>query len=110
MKIHLSCSGFELDSELEKYAAGKAAQMAKGLPRKLRPHASCTIHFAQGRAGGAKISTCSVRLTAGQASFTAEESTQHMYAALDIATVNIAQQVLDHVTRTKPPSRGWLLP
>lgn len=113
MKLHLTASGFELGNELEKYASGKAAQLSKEIPRKLREQAVCQMHFTQTDRRKAKISTCTVLVKLKDEAFHAEESTQHMYAALDIAVVHMEHQLSDYLLQhglKKPPEQGWQLP
>jgi len=112
MKLHLHATGFELDVELEKYVDGKVGQLYKELPRKLRADASCDILFRLSEKAKTKLSTCKLVVQFDGAMFQAEESTQHMYAALDIAVVNVQHQLeaylTDHGYKQK---RGeWRLP
>lgn len=102
MKIHLSASGFELTSELEKYANTKVAQLVRQVPRKLRPTAVCKIHFTQKLPPKAvAMNTCSITFSLDAAELKAEETTQHMYVALDIAAVHIAHQLADYATKQR---------
>ena len=113
MKVHLSANGFELGSELEKYADGKAADLYKEIPRPLRADAVCDIQFTQRTVKRTKISTCTLKLKIGGDEFRAEESTQHMYAALDIAVVHVERQLSDHLARKQSGGRGkggWQVP
>ena len=113
MKLHITASGFDLGSELEKYASGKAAQLNKEIPRKLRAQSVCDMHFAQTKGDELKVSTCTILVKLGEEEFHAEESTQHMYAALDIATVHMEHQLDDYLLRhglKKPAKRDWQVP
>jgi ribosomal subunit interface protein len=96
MKILYSVLGLELTGELNKYANGKVKRLTRRIPRKLRAQAECQVEFAQAVRKGVKYSTCSVTLMFDDTVFRAKETTQHMYAALDIAAVQIEQQVKDH--------------
>ncbi len=115
MKIQLSVSGLELSGELEKYANGKITQLARRVPRKLREAAACEVQFTQKHKKGVKFSTCSISFTVGETVLRAEETTLHMYAALDIAAVQVERQLADYVatqyrrrlrTRVKHHFRG----
>lgn len=93
MKVRFSAEGFELTTELDKYAARKVIQMSRHVPRKDKAEATCEVHFAQVEKAGVKHSTCTVTFVLGSQELKAEETTQHMYAALDIAAVRIEQQL-----------------
>lgn len=99
MKIHFSSKGLELTVELEKYAARKVTHLSRRIPRKLRPAAGCNVSFARATQKGAKLNTCTISLTIDDVELKASETTQHMYAALDIASVQIEQQLKDHVRK-----------
>ncbi len=101
MKVRLSASGFELTSELEKYANTKVAQLNKKVPRKLRAEAACEVHFNQVQRGGAKFNTCSIGVAVDDTELKAEETTLHMYAALDIAAVHIGHQLDDYAVKLR---------
>ncbi|HSX30773.1 MAG TPA: HPF/RaiA family ribosome-associated protein [Candidatus Saccharimonadales bacterium] len=101
MKIHLNATGLELTGDLEKYAGGKLAKLAKRVPRKLRVHADCTVTFTLKRKKGAKFNTCTIVLKLDGTELKAEETTLHMYAALDIALVHVRQQLKDYVAKQR---------
>jgi len=97
MKIRISVSGFELSAELEKYANLKIAHLIRRVPRKLRSAAVCEVLFTQTHRKDTKFSTCSISFAVGNAELRAEETTLHMYAALDIAAVQVERQMADYV-------------
>lgn len=101
MKIYFSAESFSLTPELEKYASGKAMNLARRLPRKIRAGADCRVQFTQRRHKGVKFNTCSVSLQLPGDELRAAETTQHMYAALDIAVVHIEQQIREYEARHK---------
>jgi ribosomal subunit interface protein len=106
MKIHFSAEGLELSSELEKYVDGKVARLNRRTPRALRAAASCHVLCKQVAKKDVKYNTCTMTLHIDDTEFKAEETTIHMYAALDIAAVHIEQQLADHVRRSS--GRGIL--
>jgi len=109
MKIHLRAEGFELTSELEKYAGSKIAQLTKRLPRSLRQLADCEAVFLRGQAKGVRSNTCSLTLRVEGTELHARETTQHMYAALDIAAVYVEQELKEYLAkRRKQPVRSHL--
>jgi len=101
MKVRLSAEGFELSAELDKYVAKKVAQIARHIPRKNKAEAACELKFSQGIHKDVKHSTCAITVAFKESELKAEETTQHMYAALDIATVRIEQQLDDFALKAK---------
>lgn len=99
MKVHIKAEGFELTAELEKYASSKIAQLARRVPRNLRPLASCEAVFVRGRAQ--KSNTCSLTLALAGSELHARETTQHMYAALDIAAVHVEQELKEYLSKQR---------
>jgi ribosomal subunit interface protein len=105
MKVRLSASGFELTSELEKYASAKIAHLSRQVPRKLRTEAACEVLFAQTHKKDVRFNSCSISFTVGEAELKAEETTLHMYSSLDIASVHIEHQLKDYVAKQR---KHWL--
>jgi len=102
MKVHLSASGFELTTELEKYANAKIAHLTRQVPRKQRGAAACQIHFAQVRKKKETVfSTCGITFSLGDTELKAEETTLHMYSALDIAAVHVEHQLKDYAAKQR---------
>ena len=96
MKAHFIASDFDLTPELEKYARHKMAEITRRVPRALRAQASCTIQFDQKLTGETKFNTCTIVMVLPDTELHSRETTSHMYAALDIASVNINQQLRDY--------------
>jgi ribosome-associated translation inhibitor RaiA len=105
MTIDCSAKGFTLTTDLEKYAHNKAARLKRRLPRKFREGACCRIRFTQVVRKGTKHNTCNITFTFDDSEFKVAETTLHMYAALDVAAVNVEQQLRDYV---KMHRRGLL--
>jgi ribosomal subunit interface protein len=102
MTVRFTAVGFDLDAELDKYAARKVAHMSRHVPRKEKADAVCEVQFTHGKRKGIKYSTCAITFKLHEANeLKAEETTQHMYAALDIAAVRIEQQLEDFAKRQK---------
>jgi ribosomal subunit interface protein len=93
MKVRYLTRGLELTAELEKYANGKTARLARKVPRRLKAGTTCEVVFSQIIHKDDKVSTCSITLSLGEKEIKAKETTQHIYAALDIAVVDIEQQL-----------------
>ena len=96
MKVSYSTQDFKLTDDLEKYANNKIARLVKKVPRRLRPNATFEITFGQVVRKADKLNTCSVGLAFGDVELLAKETTQHMYAALDIAAAHIEQQLKNY--------------
>ncbi len=93
--IHtLSAEGFDLTPKLQKYLTGKVKDIEKYIPRKARESAVLAVHFKVSKKGQEK--TCTLALQLPQKTLSAHETTGHMYAALDIATVEIRRQLADY--------------
>lgn len=93
MEIRLTTHGFEITAELEKYLVAKQAIIRRNVPRAQRSHASCQFHFTQTLLAGVKSNTCSITIRLSDVELKAKETTRHMYAAVDIATVHMEQQL-----------------
>jgi ribosomal subunit interface protein len=101
MKVHYSTRGFELTAELEKYANGKMARLTRKVPRRFKADSMCEVAFSQAMRKDNKLSTCSITLSLNGTDIKAKETTQHMYAALDIAVVDIEQQLKDYIRKRR---------
>ena len=106
MKVRYSASGYELTRELEKYAAVKVARLNRKVPRRYRAGADCEVTFTQRRKQKAKFNTSTVTLRFNDTQLKASETTLHMYAALDIASVHIEQQLKDYA-RSHKNNGAW---
>ncbi len=101
MKLSVTAVTYQVSPELEKYARAKVKRLGKVIPRRLRAAASCHIAFTEKPGRGHKMYTCMIELQVETSSLQARESTQHMYAALDIACVHIEHQLADYAARAK---------
>lgn len=93
MEKRISAEGFDIKNELKKYTNKKLSRIKRRVPRKSRATAKCDISFSQVRRRDIKHCTCTIVLTIDDMRYTAKETTTHMYAALDIASVHIEQQL-----------------
>jgi ribosomal subunit interface protein len=93
--IHtVSAEGFDLAQKLQKYTSGKVKDIEKYIPRKARESAVLAVHFKESKKGQNK--TCTLVLQLPKETMTVRETTSHMYAALDIATVEMRRQVAEY--------------
>ena len=95
MQIELMAHGFDMGGELEKYTKKKLASLQRHVPRKVRDEATCKVAFSVVEFEGGKASTCNIVLRTGDATYNASESTEHMYAAFDIATARVRLRLLE---------------
>jgi ribosomal subunit interface protein len=93
MNTQLSARGFELNAELEKYARHKLAALRRRLPRMVRTDVVCTVKFIQKRKREGGLRVCKLTLELPHGTLQAQESTQHMYAALDIVIADVLTQL-----------------
>jgi ribosomal subunit interface protein len=101
MKTHFVANGFDLTIDLEKYARHKLVEIGRWVPRSLRAQASCTINFDQKVRKNVKLNTCTIVVVLPEVELHSSETTSHMYAALDIAAVNIHQQLREYARRNQ---------
>jgi len=96
----MSVDGLELTSELEKYASLKLRRLGKFVPRRYRAESAAEVQFALVKRKGAKYNTCGISFTLDGTTLKAEETTLHMYTALDVAAVHIEHQLKDFARNT----------
>jgi len=65
----------------------------------LRIYALCDVHFMQVSRRGKKFNTCVVGLSMDGTKLRSEETTLHMYTALDIAAVHVERQLVDYIAK-----------
>lgn len=93
--IHtVSAEGFDLTPKLQKYTNGKVRDIEKYIPRHDRQAAALAVHFKLTKKGQEK--TCTLALELPHETLAVRETTGHMYAALDIATVEIRRKLADY--------------
>lgn len=93
--IHtVSAEGFDLTPKLQKYLTSKVKDIQKYVPRNARESAVLAVHFKLAKKGQEK--TCTLALQLPKKTLAARETTGHMYAALDIASVEIRRQLADY--------------
>jgi ribosomal subunit interface protein len=108
LRIVLSAEKFELTPELEKYAQSKLDELEKAIPRGSRRFSHAEVTFRQTGPKTSRQNTVQLTLYLPRERFEATETTQHMYSALDIATMQIREQLKAHRTgRSGPLRRGW---
>lgn len=94
LKSVVQAEKFELNPELQKYTRKKLNGLEKYIPKKAREAAHMDVRFKQLQKKDKKQSTCELTLHLPHANLFAKETTQHIYAALDIATAHIHEQLV----------------
>lgn len=93
--IHtVSAEGFDLTPKLQKYTNGKVRDIEKYIPRSARQAAVLAVHFKITKRG--KEKTCTLALELPHETLAVREATGHMYASLDVATVEMRRQIADY--------------
>ncbi len=92
-KFEISATRLELDDRLKKYVTKKLATLDKYLPRQARPSAHMEVRFKEHKSGGQKQSVCDVTLHLPNETIKICESTQNVYAAVDIVEAKLKQQI-----------------
>lgn len=101
MIIRQTATGLDLTPELERYATKKIKQLGRIVPRPVRKHTICHVDFSRKVRGAYKYNTCTLTLEITDAQLRAVETTQHMYASLDVAAVHMQHQLGDYAARIR---------
>jgi len=88
----MTAEDFELGEELAKYARGKLENLDKYLPHKDRATTLLEVTFSEQGA----LKTCQLTVKLRREEIIARETTQHMYASLDVAVVAVEQRLRDY--------------
>lgn len=102
MYIKFQAAGDELTPELQKYTYHKLAPLVRRMPRAIRSTARFVVSFERRTAKKQTVGSCKIICAAAGQVWTAQETTQHIYAALDIAVVQIEQQCKKYIKIHRP--------
>ena len=93
--IHtVSAEGFDLTPKLQKYTTEKVRTVEKYLPRHARQVAVLAVHFKLANRGKEKI--CTLALELPLETLAVRETNEHMYAALDMTTLEMKRKLADY--------------
>lgn len=92
-KFELSATHLELDERLKKYVTRKLANIDKYLSKHIRPSAHLEVRLKEHKSSGQKQSVCDVTLHLPHGTIKIRESTQNIFASVDIAEAKLKQQV-----------------
>jgi len=105
MQVTITAEGFEPSAELQKYSKHKITEVTRRVPLSLRADATYVVHFLHNHKKSGDIKTCTLVLTLSDVEFHSQETTQHMYAALDIATADIRDQLRAYAAERRRANR-----
>ena len=82
-----------IDESLRKYVEKKIGRLDKYLPRAHRDSVHAVVELKEAKAKDKKQYTCAVTMHLPHGDLNATESTQNMYAAIDIVEAKLKQQI-----------------
>lgn len=96
--IHtVNAEGFNLTPKLQKYTTNKVHTIEKYVPRHARQVAVLAVHFKMTKRG--KEKTCTLALELPHETLAVRETTDHMYAALDMTMVEMRRKLADYKSK-----------
>jgi len=101
MKTQITARGFELNAEFNRYIRHKLAELNRRLPRGVRAEIPCALTLTQKHRKDGEAKTCAIVLRLPNETLKAQETTQHMYAALDIVVESMGAQVREYKVRNR---------
>lgn len=102
LSYDVTAKNFSPTPALEKYIQQKVTATEKYVPRILRESAHLQINMHQAGPEGNRRCTCEIGLKIPSFSVHAKETTQHMYAAVDVAIAHIRQQLAEYKAQQQP--------
>ncbi len=102
LKVIITGEKFELTPKLERYIHKKMLTLQKYIPRTARESAQIEVRLKQITSKTKETNTCDLTLYLPKASLHAKETTEHMYAAFDVAVASIQHQVTAYKTKHEP--------
>lgn len=92
-KFELSATHMELDERLKKYVTKKLANIDKYLNKRVRPSIHLEVRLKEHKSNGQKQSICDVLLHLPHDTIKISESTQNIFASVDIVEVKLKQRI-----------------
>ncbi len=92
-KFELSATHLELDDKLKKYITKKLGSVDKYMSRHIRPSAHLEVRLKEHKESGQKQSVCDVTLHLPHDTIKIRESTQNIFASVDIVEAKLKQQI-----------------
>lgn len=95
MILRTNIEGFVTTEDLDKYLRAKLARLDRYIPRRERPTTLIEVILTE-QGSSTPLRTCQLTLKLRRDELRAKETTQHMYASIDIATADMEQQLRLH--------------
>jgi putative sigma-54 modulation protein len=92
-KFELTATHMELDDRLKKYVTKKLAGMDKYLSKQVRPSAHLEVRLKEHSSKGQKQAICDVTLHLPHGTIKIRETTQNIFASIDIVEAKLKQQI-----------------
>ncbi|MEO6761860.1 MAG: ribosome-associated translation inhibitor RaiA [Candidatus Saccharimonadales bacterium] len=93
LKMTIEGIHVKLDAELEKYATKKVSALEKYIPRKARASARAEVILRRQPSKDKNDLACEITVHLPHGILNSQEKTQHLYAAIDIATAKARGQL-----------------
>jgi putative sigma-54 modulation protein len=104
VELSITAKHVELSERLEKYVRGKVSKLEKYVPRAARSDIRVEVRLVQKAAEGAPGCACELTLHLPQVTLVASETTQHIYAAVDVAVAHVGEQLKTYKAKHAPGS------
>lgn len=106
MQYDVQFDALDATDKLKKYLARKVRELEKYVPLAVRESAELAVHMRADTSG----KTCSLTLRVPGSVLAAHETTEHIYASIDVAVADIRRQLREYkARRAKKPLRQRVL-
>ncbi len=102
LAVVITSEKFELTPKLERYIRKKVKELEKYIPRAARESAQADVRLRQSPSKTKQTATCDLTLYLPKAALHARETTEHMYAAFDVAVASVRHQIAEYKTKHEP--------
>lgn len=92
-QLEISSVHEQTDEALKKYVTKKIGGLDKYIPRHARKSAAAEVFLRESQSKGGKQHSCEVNLSLPEETINAKEATMNMYAAVDIVTAKLKNQI-----------------
>lgn len=106
LRVSIIVKQVALTGRLEKYVQARLDKLEKYVPRAARPSAHAEVRLQQSASkSGPPRGSCEITLFLPHATLQVHETTPHVYAAVDVATARLKEQLAGY--RAKHGPRSW---
>ncbi len=102
LAVVITSEKFELTPKLERYIRKKVKELEKYIPRAARESAQADVRLKQSPSKTKQSATCDLTLYLPKAALHARETTEHMYAAFDVAVASVQHQIAEYKSKHEP--------